>query len=78
MSDVEHWFCLTHHSVEGADGCRNQDRLGPYSSAEEAARALDKVQERNEEWDNDPVWNDDAPGPGDGPADGAADGAPRN
>ncbi len=57
----EFWFCLTHHEVEGEHGCRNQDRLGPYPTAADAARALDKVAERNEDWDNDPVWNDDAP-----------------
>lgn len=57
----EFWFCLTHHEVEGEQGCRNQDRLGPYPTAEDAARALDKVAERNDDWDNDPAWNDDAP-----------------
>ena len=56
---AEYWFCLKHHAVEGEDGCRNQDRLGPYGSHDEASRALDKVQERNEDWDNDPDWNDD-------------------
>lgn len=56
----EYWFCLKHHQVEGTDGCRSADRLGPYASAEEASRALDKVAERNESWDNDPAWNDDA------------------
>lgn len=56
---AEYWYCLEHRTVEGEDGCRKQDRLGPYSSAEEASRALDKVQERNEEWDNDPDWNDE-------------------
>ncbi|MFP5252751.1 MAG: hypothetical protein ACLGH4_03030 [Actinomycetes bacterium] len=60
MSDAEYWFCLKHHIVEGEEGCRNADRLGPYDSAEEASRALDKVAERNEQWDNDPDWNDDA------------------
>jgi hypothetical protein len=60
MSDAEYWFCLKHHTVEGEDGCRNADRLGPYDSAEEASRALDKVAERNEEWESDPDWNDDA------------------
>jgi hypothetical protein len=61
MSDKnEFWFCLTHHRVEPADsGCRNQDRLGPYSTEAEASRALDTVQQRNETWDNDPKWNDD-------------------
>ena len=58
--EEEYWFCLKHHAVEGRDGCRNQDRLGPYPTAAEASRALEKVEERNEEWDNDPDWNDDA------------------
>ena len=43
----------------GEDGCKNADRLGPYATSEEASRALDKVEERNQEWDNDPDWNDD-------------------
>jgi hypothetical protein len=60
MSDTEYWFCLKHHTVEGVDGCKNADRLGPYATSAEAARALDKVEERNEEWDSDPNWNDDA------------------
>ena len=38
--------------------CSYADRLGPYSSEDEASRALEKVKERNEEWDNDPRWND--------------------
>lgn len=54
----EFWFCLTHHEVEGVHGCRNQDRLGPYPTADAAEHALDRVVERNDEWDNDPDWND--------------------
>ena len=27
---------------------------------DEASHALDKVQERNQDWDSDPKWNDDA------------------
>ena len=57
--DGDYWFCLKHHTVEVRDGCRNADRLGPYPTAEAASRALEKVEERNEEWDNDPNWNDD-------------------
>ena len=57
-SEGEFWFCLKHHTVEGEDGCRAKDRLGPYDTEAEAARALDKVAERNEEWDDDPKWND--------------------
>ena len=55
----EFWYCLKHHAVEGHDGCKNADRLGPYPSEDEASRALEKVAERNEEWDSDPKWNDD-------------------
>lgn len=54
-----YYFCLKHHTVEAEDGCRAADRLGPYSSRQDAERALEKVQQRNEEWDNDPAWNDD-------------------
>jgi hypothetical protein len=62
MSDDEqYWYCLNHKTVETRDGCKNADRLGPYTSYADASRALDKVEERNEEWDNDPNWNDDAP-----------------
>jgi hypothetical protein len=57
----EYWYCLEHHAVETrGSGCKISDRLGPYDSEAEAARALEKVKERNEEWDNDPRWNDDA------------------
>jgi hypothetical protein len=45
--------------VEPEEGCKAADRLGPYPSQAEAARALEKVEERNEAWDNDPNWNDD-------------------
>lgn len=64
MSDGGYWFCLTHHTVEGPVGCPNKDRLGPYETEAEAARALEKVEERNEVWDHDPAWNDEvAEGP---------------
>lgn len=53
------WYCLNHKSVEGPDGCSYADRLGPYPTEAEAARALEKVEERNQEWDHDPKWNDD-------------------
>ena len=48
------WFyCLKHHKVEEALGCRAQDRLGPYDTREEAEHALEKVKERNAAWDDD-------------------------
>ena len=55
----EFWYCLNHHTVEGAEGCDWADRLGPYPTEAEAARALEKVEERNRAWDNDPNWNDE-------------------
>lgn len=54
-----YYFCLRHHAVEHKKGCPGRYRLGPYPSEEEAARALEKVAERNEEWESDPRWNDD-------------------
>ena len=46
------WFCTRHMRVEPADTpCPGMVLLGPYPTREEAARALEKVRERNEEWD---------------------------
>ena len=56
------YFCLRHHAVESAQGCPARDRLGPYDSEEQAADALALVQQRNDDWDNDPRWNDDVEG----------------
>ena len=53
MSDGEWYWCLRHHAVEPFEGCRAEDRLGPYPTRDEAAHALQKVQERNEEWDRE-------------------------
>lgn len=58
MAQGEFYYCLEHKTVEPFEGCRSADRLGPYASREEASAALDKVADRNEEWDNDPKWND--------------------
>ena len=41
------------------DGCPYKDRLGPYETEAEAARALEKAAERTKAWDEDPAWNDD-------------------
>jgi hypothetical protein len=52
MDEHQSWyFCLKHHAVEPEDGCPAKDRLGPYPTREEAARALQTVRRRNEEWD---------------------------
>ncbi len=58
--DPEQWFyCLDHQTVEPAEGCRAEVRLGPYPSHAEAARALERAEERNQDWDQDPAWNDE-------------------
>ena len=78
MPSGHFWFCLKHNVVEPdggtsrwqgdssqrGTGCGPADRLGPYPTREEAERALAKVQERNEEWDSDPNWNDRGTGSG--------------
>lgn len=44
------WWCLTHGAVEGSatddGGCANMDRLGPYTSQEQAASALERARAR--------------------------------
>jgi hypothetical protein len=51
-SEKRWWYSLTRQTVEDDDGpTPGKDRLGPYATREEAARALETVQKRNEEWD---------------------------
>jgi len=55
----QYFWCLKHSRVEDETGCRAADRLGPYTSAAEAERALQTAAEKTEAWENDPRWNDD-------------------
>ncbi|HLT59693.1 MAG TPA: SPOR domain-containing protein [Microlunatus sp.] len=62
MSDSEEqwWYDLkTGSAVRGKKVGKAVDRLGPYSSREEAERAMERVAERNENWEHDPNWTDD-------------------
>src|SRR4051794_32524754 len=60
MAQGDWWFDLkTHQVVPDNNDTKVTDRLGPYKTREEAQRALERVEERNEEYDNDPRWNDD-------------------
>jgi hypothetical protein len=61
MADQDWWYDLKTHSAvqDSKNSAKAVDRLGPYASREEAERALQKVEERNEAWDNDPKWSDD-------------------
>ena len=55
----KYWYCVKHKAVESENLCPPVDRLGPYDSQEAAEHALETAQERNEEWESDPAWNDD-------------------
>ncbi|GAA2120134.1 hypothetical protein GCM10009759_68720 [Kitasatospora saccharophila] len=57
----EWFYCIKHGKVEEGPECPAKDRLGPYPSREEAARALETAAERNQEWKDDPRWNDGEP-----------------
>jgi hypothetical protein len=59
----QYYWCLSHQRVETDDNlCSAVNRLGPYGSAAEAERALDKVRERNEAWDADDArWSGEQP-----------------
>ncbi|WP_405750649.1 hypothetical protein OHA44_27675 [Streptomyces sp. NBC_00144] len=59
------YYCLQHKKVEDGPECPGKNRFGPYATREEAAHAMDKVAERNLEWDTDPKWNDDKGAPTD-------------
>lgn len=60
MAAGEWYYCLDHKAVEPYEACKSASRLGPYATREEAEQSLEKVAERNDEWENDPDWNDDA------------------
>jgi hypothetical protein len=52
MRSGEYYWCLRHGRVESGDKvCAARNRIGPFPTAAEAERALEKVQERNEAWD---------------------------
>jgi hypothetical protein len=47
------YFCLTHGRVEQGATCRALDRMGPYPSADAAARWQERVEDRDEAWKRD-------------------------
>jgi hypothetical protein len=57
-SGGRYYWCLRHRRVEtDADKCAAKYLLGPYESAADAERALERVRERNEAWDaEDARW----------------------
>jgi hypothetical protein len=66
MSDERWYYCLKHGTVEGPEGCRAADRLGPYPDRETAAHALDIARERTEAADEaDREWKERGAAPRD-------------
>lgn len=58
---AEGWYwCLAHKKAEPAEGgCANDQRMGPYPTAEEATHWKEKVEERNQVWeDEDRRWEE--------------------
>jgi glycerol-3-phosphate dehydrogenase len=52
------YWCLKHSRVEsGDDVCAGRERLGPFATETEAQQALQRVKERNDEWEaEDERW----------------------
>lgn len=46
MSGMDWYWCLKHGQVEQGPGCPDMERLGPYSSREEAETALQRTAAR--------------------------------
>jgi hypothetical protein len=54
-----YWYCLVHHTVEPRDGCPNKDRIGPFDTADEAARALQIIAARQAGYDAEEAADDE-------------------
>lgn len=60
MTEQEQWWwCLRHGRAEPGDpSCKASSRLGPYASEEEARAYAERVEARNEAWeDEDERWH---------------------
>ncbi|MER5888723.1 hypothetical protein ABT160_33265 [Streptomyces sp. NPDC001941] len=59
-SDEGQWYYnVKTRSVEQGTQSSQADRMGPYATREEAERAIETAEKRNEDWNEDPRWNDD-------------------
>jgi len=57
----EYWYCQEHHRVERYEDTDSSNRIGPFGTEAEAARALETIAERNERYDQeDAAWDGDA------------------
>lgn len=50
---MDYYFNLETGQVEAGPQSPSNQRMGPYATREEAARALDIAAARNESWDED-------------------------
>ena len=57
---MQYWYNVAKGVVENDDyRGPGEDVLGPYDTADEAARALESAHERTEKWDaEDKAWNE--------------------
>jgi hypothetical protein len=53
MDGGDFYWCLEHQQVEQGPGCRVDNRLGPYPTAEDATNWRQRVDARNEDWEEE-------------------------
>lgn len=55
---MQWYFCLDHDRAEPeGEACKADNRLGPYASREEAEAWRERVESRNDDWDEqDEKW----------------------
>ncbi|MGH8519716.1 MAG: hypothetical protein ACREUE_19860 [Panacagrimonas sp.] len=46
---MAYWWCLDHKVVEEGLGCGSTTRIGPYDTPQQAASALDRIHQREDE-----------------------------
>ena len=50
---MQWWFCLEHKVVEDSIGCPNVLRLGPYETRDLAGSAIERINARQVQFDED-------------------------
>lgn len=55
-----YWFCIDHHKAETFAGCGGHNRIGPFATEAEAAKALQTIADRERRYDaDDATWDAD-------------------